>query len=78
MDAYLFEWLNLLGRWMHLITGTAWIGASFYFVWLDAHLHAPRDRDEGERLDLAGEVWSVHGGGFYRAQKFRIAPAELP
>ena len=78
MDAYLFEWLNLLGRWVHLITGIAWIGASFYFVWLDAHLHSPRDRDEGERLDLAGEVWSVHGGGFYRAQKFRIAPAELP
>jgi uncharacterized membrane protein len=78
MDPYLLEWLNLLGRWVHLITGIAWIGASFYFVWLDAHLHAPRDRAEGERLDLAGEVWSVHGGGFYRAQKFRIAPAELP
>ena len=78
MDAYLLEWLNLLGRWVHLITGIAWIGASFYFVWLDAHLHAPRDRAEGERLDLAGEVWSVHGGGFYRAQKFRVAPPELP
>lgn len=78
MDPYLLEWLNLLGRWVHLVTGIAWIGASFYFVWLDAHLHAPRDRAEGERLDLAGEVWSVHGGGFYRAQKFRVAPAELP
>ncbi|MFN9773676.1 MAG: urate hydroxylase PuuD [Burkholderiales bacterium] len=78
MDAYLLEWLNLLGRWVHMITGIAWIGASFYFVWLDAHLHAPRDRAEGERLDLAGEVWSVHGGGFYRAQKFRVAPPELP
>ncbi len=78
MDPYLLEWLNLLGRWVHLITGIAWIGASFYFVWLDAHLHAPRDRAEGERLDLAGEVWSVHGGGFYRAQKFRVAPPELP
>jgi len=78
MDPYLLEWLNLLGRWVHLITGVAWIGASFYFVWLDAHLHAPRDRAEGERLDLAGEVWSVHGGGFYRAQKFRVAPPELP
>ncbi|MFZ4761020.1 MAG: urate hydroxylase PuuD [Burkholderiaceae bacterium] len=78
MDPYVLEWLNLLGRWVHLITGIAWIGASFYFVWLDAHLHAPRDREEGERLGLAGEVWSVHGGGFYRAQKFKVAPAELP
>ena len=78
MDAYVLEWINLLGRWVHLITGIAWIGASFYFVWLDAHLHAPRDREEGERLGLAGEVWSVHGGGFYRAQKFKVAPPELP
>ena len=78
MDAYGLEWLNLLGRWFHLIAGVAWIGASFYFVWLDAHLHSPRDREEGERLGLAGEVWSVHGGGFYRAQKFRVAPPTLP
>lgn len=78
MDPYVLEWLNLLGRWFHLIVGIAWIGASFYFVWLDAHLHAPRDREEGERLGLAGEVWSVHGGGFYRAQKFQVAPPELP
>jgi uncharacterized membrane protein len=78
MDPYTLEWLNLLGRWFHLTAGIAWIGASFYFVWLDAHLHAPRDAAEGERLGLAGEVWSVHGGGFYRAQKFRVAPAELP
>jgi uncharacterized membrane protein len=78
MEPYVLEWLNLLGRWFHLIAGIAWIGSSFYFVWLDAHLHAPRDRAEGERLDLAGEVWSVHGGGFYRAQKFKVAPPELP
>ena len=78
MEPYVLEWLNLLGRWFHLIAGVAWIGASFYFVWLDTHLHTPRDREEGERLGLAGEVWSVHGGGFYRAQKFKVAPAELP
>jgi uncharacterized membrane protein len=78
MDAYLLEWLNFLGRWFHMIAGIAWIGASFYFVWLDAHLHSPRYADEGERLGIGGEVWAVHGGGFYRAQKFKVAPPELP
>jgi uncharacterized membrane protein len=78
MDPYLLEWLNFLGRWFHMITGIAWIGASFYFVWLDAHLHAPRYPDEAQRLGIGGEVWAVHGGGFYRAQKFTVAPPELP
>jgi len=78
MDPYLLEWLNLLGRWFHMIVGIAWIGASFYFVWLDAHLRSPRYADESERLGVGGEVWAVHGGGFYRAQKFRTAPPELP
>ena len=75
--AYWLEWLNLLGRWVHLITGIAWIGASFYFVWLDNHLLPPQhpaDADKG----IGGEVWAVHGGGFYHAQKYRVAPATLP
>lgn len=77
MEAYLFDWLNLLGRWVHMITGIAWIGASFYFVWLDNHLVAPTDpklRDAG----VSGELWAVHGGGFYNPQKYRSAPASLP
>jgi len=77
MDAYLTDWLNLLVRWLHMITGIAWIGASFYFIWLDDHLEAPRqaaDRDRG----VGGELWSVHGGGFYHAQKYRVAPPALP
>ena len=77
MEAYLIEWLNLLARWVHLITGIAWIGASFYFVWLDDHLLAPRDAKDTER-GIGGEVWSVHGGGFYQAQKFKVAPPFLP
>lgn len=77
MQAYWLEWLNLLGRWLHLITGIAWIGASFYFVWLDNHLLAPRDAADPEK-GISGEVWSVHGGGFYHAQKYRVAPALLP
>ena len=78
MEAYVLEWLNVLGRWFHLIAGIAWIGASFYFVWLDSHLRAPRYPDEAERLGIGGEVWALHGGGFYRAQKFAVAPPELP
>ena len=77
MEGYIVEWLNLLIRWLHVITGVAWIGASFYFIWLDDHLVAPRDRADDEK-GVGGEVWSVHGGGFYHAQKYKVAPAELP
>ena len=76
MEAYILEWLNLLLRWAHLIVGIAWIGSSFYFVWLDLNLNVPpRDpEDEG----VAGDLWAVHGGGFYHAQKYKVAPGELP
>jgi uncharacterized membrane protein len=77
MSAYLFEWVSLLGRWLHLITGIAWIGASFYFVWLDNHLLPPK-RQELIDAGVGGEVWAVHGGGFYNAQKYKTAPAALP
>ena len=77
MAAYLIDWLSLAARWLHLITGIAWIGASFYFVWLDNHLLPPRDPKDSAR-GISGEVWSVHGGGFYQAQKFKVAPAFLP
>ncbi|MGB5720214.1 MAG: urate hydroxylase PuuD [Woeseiaceae bacterium] len=77
MEAYIADWLNLLLRWLHLITGVAWIGASFYFVWLDNHLEAPKDSRDDEK-GVGGELWSVHGGGFYHAQKYRVAPAQLP
>ncbi len=77
MSAYWLEWAALLGRWLHLVVGIAWIGSSFYFIWLDNHLTAPKlpaDRERG----VGGELWSVHGGGFYHAQKYRTAPPSLP
>ena len=77
MEAYALDWLNLLLRWVHLITGIAWIGASFYFVWLDNSLLPPKDPRDAER-GVGGELWAVHGGGFYHAQKYRVAPAALP
>ncbi|HSE13050.1 MAG TPA: urate hydroxylase PuuD [Rudaea sp.] len=77
MTAYLFDLASLLGRWLHLVTGIAWIGASFYFVWLDNHLRAPA-RKELSDAGVGGEVWAIHGGGFYNAQKYKLAPAVLP
>ena len=73
----MIEFLGLLGRWVHLITGIAWIGASFYFVWLDDHLLPPTD-EVLVRKGVSGELWAVHGGGFYNAQKYRGAPQVLP
>jgi uncharacterized membrane protein len=77
MEAYIADWLNLLVRWLHVIAGVAWIGASFYFIWLDDHLEAPRDAADEEK-GVGGEVWSLHGGGFYHAQKYKLAPPALP
>ena len=77
MEAFFFDWLNLLGRWVHFVTGIAWIGASFYFIWLDNHLEIPKDLSDKEK-GVGGEVWSVHGGGFYRAEKYQVAPDKLP
>ena len=82
MDAnllsYGLDWLNLLGRWLHLITGIAWIGASFYFVWLDNSIRPPKAGSDLERKGVSGELWAVHGGGFYNPQKYLLAPAQLP
>ncbi len=68
----LFEWFNLGLRWLHLVAGIAWIGSSFYFVWLDNHLTKPAEGD------ASGELWSVHGGGFYHNQKYQVAPSAMP
>ncbi|MBB3212548.1 putative membrane protein [Herbaspirillum sp. Sphag1AN] len=77
MEAYLFEWLNLLLRWLHVITAIAWIGSSFYFVWLDNSLTRPEDPELLEK-GVGGELWAVHGGGFYNPQKYLLAPQKLP
>jgi len=77
IEGYVLEWLNLLGRAIHVVAGIAWIGASFYFVWLDNHLAAPADESARQR-GVGGELWAVHGGGFYHAQKYLGAPPALP
>ena len=77
MEAYFLDWLSILLRWLHFVTGIAWIGSSLYFIWLDNHLEEPRDPGD-TLIGVGGEVWSVHGGGFYHAQKYRSAPTVLP
>lgn len=74
MEFDLAPWLNMVLRWLHIIAGISWIGTSFYFIWLDNQLRRRPDMKEG----LAGEVWSVHGGGFYHKQKYTVAPDEMP
>jgi uncharacterized membrane protein len=74
MEAHVMDWLNLLVRWTHVVFGIAWIGASFYFIFLENSLN----RTENLRDELAGNLWAIHGGGFYYVEKYKIAPKELP
>ena len=77
MEAYFLDSLNLLIRWLHIITGIAWIGASFYFVMLDTSLRKPEKQVDHSR-GVFGELWAVHGGGFYQSQKFLVGPVGEP
>jgi uncharacterized membrane protein len=77
MESYLLDWANLLLRWVHVITAIAWVGSSFYFVFLDSSLTPPVDEDL-KRQGVSGELWAVHGGGFYHPVKFALSPPKLP
>ncbi len=76
MESYLIDWLSLILRWLHVITGIAWIGASFYFIWLDNSLEDPPQckKDKG----IKGDLWAVHGGGIYEVAKYQGAPEVMP
>ncbi len=74
MTAVILEWLNALLRWAHIMAGIAWIGSSFFFIWLEASLK----KREGQAPGIAGETWMVHGGGFYLAEKYAVAPERMP
>ena len=76
MEAYLLDWANLLLRWLHVVTAIAWVGSSFYFVWLDNHLIRPKSPDLLEK-GVDGALWAVHGGGFYNPQKYVVAPKKI-
>ncbi|MEW5917600.1 MAG: urate hydroxylase PuuD [Gemmatimonadota bacterium] len=68
------DWANLVVRWIHFTAGIAWIGSSFYFIWLDRHLTAASPA----RPRVEGEIWMVHSGGFYRVEKRLVGPSEMP
>ena len=74
MEVLLVDWISLALRWAHVMAGIAWIGSSFYFVFLDASLR----RRHPPKPGVAGESWMVHGGGFYRIEKYSVAPERLP
>ncbi len=76
MESYILDWLQLIFRWLHVITGVAWIGASFYFVWLDNNLETPPQwkKDKG----IKGDLWAIHGGGIYEVAKYQLAPEAMP
>lgn len=77
MEGYLLDVLSLAIRWLHVITAIAWVGASFYFVMLDTSLKAPKNREDKKR-GVFGELWAVHGGGFYHSQKYLTGPKHEP
>ena len=76
MGAYLLDWLSLFFRWFHVIAGVAWIGASFYFVWLDMSLQKPPEWKA--KKGISGDLWAVHGGGFYEIAKYKLEPESMP
>ncbi len=76
METYILDWLNLLLRFLHVITAIAWIGASFYFIWLDHSLQTPPQWKQ--KKGISGDLWAIHGGGFYEIAKYGNAPAQLP
>ncbi len=73
MKLYLIDWLSLSLKLLHVIAGIAWIGASFYFNWLENKLNRVNNRD-----GIAGHLWAVHGGGFYYLEKYKKYPQALP
>ena len=76
MEAYFLDWVNLLLRWVHVITAIAWVGSSFYFVFLDNNLIRPSAPDLVSK-GVDGAMWAVHGGGFYNPQKYMVAPKNI-
>ncbi|MFC6632877.1 urate hydroxylase PuuD [Microbulbifer taiwanensis] len=77
MESFVFEFANFMLRWLHVIAAIAWIGESIYFVMLDNSLKTPKG-EACRKKGVFGEMWAVHGGGFYHNQKYATSPESLP
>ena len=76
MQSDWLEIINLILRYFHVVAGIAWIGASFYFIWLDNNLEEPvRSKTD---MGIRGDLWAIHGGGIYEVSKYKLAPKEMP
>lgn len=78
MQIDIVAWLGILLRWFHIMAGIMWIGTSFYFIWLGNALRAPKAGSDDEKAGVEGELWAVHGGGFYHKKKYKVAPDFMP
>ena len=76
MASYFLEVLHLILRYFHVVAGIAWIGASFYFIWLDNNLQEPPQWKK--QKGIKGDLWAVHGGGFYEVAKYQHGPEQMP
>ncbi|MGK0367760.1 MAG: putative membrane protein, partial [Thermoproteota archaeon] len=75
IDQDLFDWMLLLGRWIHITVAVTWVGTSFFFMWLDRTLVK---NEESTKEGHVGELWMVHGGGFYHVEKVLMGPTKVP
>ncbi|MBY0416327.1 MAG: urate hydroxylase PuuD [Bdellovibrionales bacterium] len=75
MNQDFYEWILLLGRWLHITVGITWIGTSIFFMWLDRTF---QKNMESTKEGHVGEVWMVHGGGFYHVEKLLMGPTKVP
>lgn len=77
MNQDLYDWLLLLGRWVHITTAVTWIGTSIFFMWLDRSFE-PNPESKAKNPGHLGELWMVHGGGFYRVEKLQMGSTQVP
>lgn len=75
MNQDFFDWLLLFVRWLHITVAVTWIGTSIFFMWLDRTFEK---NPASTRPGHVGELWMVHGGGFYHVEKLLMGPTKVP
>lgn len=75
MSQEVFDWLLLIGRWVHITVAVTWIGTSIFFMWMDRTF---KRNPEAQRPGHVGDMWMIHGGGFYHVEKLMMGPTKVP